>query len=54
MRSGLEDIMVVLEFAIAQKTPTVPVAAALERLRERVKRKLPVDVAFGHDDEVKP
>lgn len=40
MNSAMDDIIVVLEFLISQKTATGPVAEAMERLR---KRSIPVE-----------
>lgn len=35
MSNALDDIIIVLEYLMAQKTATVPVAEALDRLRNR-------------------
>lgn len=42
--NAMDDVIVVLEFLLSQKTATGNVAEAMERLRNRVKSGIPVDV----------
>lgn len=44
MTSALEDIIVVIDWLAATKTPSGQVAEALDRLRKRAHDKIPVDV----------
>lgn len=50
MNSALDDLIIVIEFLMAQKTATGPVAEALERLRKRSKDHIPVDVILPTGD----
>lgn len=43
MTSALDDIVVVIEWLAAQKTPTGQVAEALDRLRKRAHYNIPVE-----------
>jgi len=43
-QSALDDILVVLDWLGATKTPTKQAEAALGRLRERAKANVPLDV----------
>lgn len=51
MTSALDDIIVVIDWLAASKTPTGQVAEALDRLRKRAHDKIPVDVKLLHDRE---
>lgn len=44
MNSALEDLIIVLEWLSATKTPTNQVAEALKRLHDRANSKIPMDV----------
>lgn len=49
MTSALEDIIVVIDWLAATKTPSGQVAEALDRLRKRAHDKIPVDVIVMDD-----
>lgn len=53
MTSALEDIIVVIEWLAAQKTPTGQVAEALDRLRKRAHYNIPVDVKIVDPPELR-
>jgi hypothetical protein len=44
MNSALGDLIVVIEFLMAQKTATGPVAEAMDRLHNRANSNIPVDI----------
>lgn len=50
MNSALDDIIIVIDWLAAQKTPTGEVAEALDRLRKRAKDRIPVDVMLHKED----
>lgn len=50
MNSGLDDLVIVIEWLASTKTPTGNVAEAMERLRQRTKDRIPVDVML-HNPE---
>lgn len=52
MSNALDDLVIVMEFLMSQKTATGPVAEAMTRLRKRAEHNIPVDVKLptGGDD----
>lgn len=47
MTSALDDLIIVIDWLASTKTPTGNVAEALERLRNRAKDRIPVDVRLN-------
>lgn len=47
MNSALDDIIIVIDWLAAQKTPTGEVAEALDRLHNRAVNRIPVDVVLS-------
>lgn len=52
MKSGLEDIVTVLDFLMLQRSPSNATAEALARLHFRVDRSIPVDIKAHVPDKV--
>ena len=51
MNSALDDLIIVIEWLSATKTPTAEVDAALKRLKKRSTGQIPVDVLLPPEKE---
>lgn len=49
MNSGLNDLVTVIEWLSESKTAPTRVAEAMERLRQRAKDRLPIDVIITNE-----
>ena len=51
MNSALDDLIIVIDWLASTKTPHGNVADALDRLRNRAKHNIPVDVKLPQGGE---
>lgn len=51
MRSGVDDLVTIIDWLSATKTPPHNVAAAMERLRRRAQRNVPLDIKMYDDGQ---